>query len=298
MEFARAQVLSGLFSISRICKLCGLSKNTYYNHRHRDERFADKFQHLKAKVEKIIKNNSAYGVKRIKQALLDEFKIEIGRDALGRLLRLWSLGLNRKRRASKKSVVKEILEGLADRVNLLIRTKIVAPFQAISSDITEIVYNHGKSKAYLAVHKDVLGQMVYGHNVSTTIEAKLVIASFKQAILTIKKLLGKLPKELLWHSDQGSQYTSYDYIEEVLKKKFTLSYSTPGTPTENPGQESFFGRLKDESKDEFLEMETFGALKKLIDKKISYYNNKRIHTSLNLKSPKKFTLNLIKNFPK
>ncbi len=298
MEFAREQVLSGIFSISRICKLCGLSKNTYYDHVHPDERFTNKFQHLKTKVEKIIKNNSAYGVKRIKQALFDEFKIEIGRDALGRLLRLWSLGLNRKLRVSKKSVIKEILEGLADRVNLLIRTKIAAPFQAISSDITEIIYNHGKSKAYLAVHKDVLGQMVYGYAVGETMEAKLVIASFQQAILTIKKLLGKLPKELLWHSDQGSQYTSYDYVEEVLKSKFTLSYSTPGTPTENPGQESFFGRLKDESKDEFLEMETFEQLKKLIDKKISYYNNKRIHTSLNLKSPKKFTLNLIKNFPK
>ena len=298
MEFARAQVLSGTFSISRICKLCGLSKNTYYNHQHQDERFTDKFQHLKTKVEKIIKNNSAYGVKRIKQALFDEFEIEIGRDALGRLLRLWSLGLNRKLRTSKKSVIKEILEGLADRVNLLIRTKIAAPFQAISSDITEIIYNQGQSKAYLAVHKDVLGQMVYGYDVGETMEAKLVIASFKQAVWTIKKLLGKLPKELLWHSDQGSQYTSYDYVQEVLKSKFMLSYSTPGTPTENPGQESFFGRLKDESKDEFLEMETFEQLKKLIDKKISYYNNKRLHTSHSLQSPKKFTLNLIKNFPK
>jgi len=298
VEFARAQVMSGTFSLSRICKLCGLSKNTYYNHRHQDERFTDKFQHLKTKVEKIIKNNSAYGVKRIKQALFDEFKLEIGRDTLGRLLRLWSLGLNRKRRTSKKSVIKEILEGLADRVNLLIRTKITAPFQAISSDITEIIYNHGKNKAYLAVHKDVLGQMVYGYAIGKTMEAKLVIASFKQAISTIKKLLGKLPKELLWHSDQGSQYTSYDYVENVLKTGLTLSYSTPGTPTENPGQESFFGRLKDESRDEFLEMETFEQLKKLIGKKISYYNNKRLHTSLNLKSPKKFTLNLIKNFPK
>jgi hypothetical protein len=59
-------------------------------------------------------------------------------------------------------VLKEILEQLADRVNLLIRTKITKPFQAISSDITEVIYNHGKDKAYLAVHKDVFGQVVYG----------------------------------------------------------------------------------------------------------------------------------------
>ncbi len=298
MKFAKEQVASGIFSITRICKLCGISKNTYYNHKHPDERFTDKFEHIKIKVKKIISKNSAYGVKRIKKALLDDYNLEIGRDALGRLLKLWSLGLKRKLRKSKKSVIKKILESLSDRVNLLIRTKIENPFQAITSDITEIIYNHGKSKAYLAVHKDVYGQMVYGYEIGETMETKLVINSFRKATLKIKKLIKKIPTELLCHQDQGSQYTGYKYVEEILKNKITLSYSTPGTPTENPGQESFFGRLKDECKDEFKEMETYAKLKKLISKKINYYNNRRIHTSINLQSPKKFTLNFIKNFPK
>jgi len=298
VEFARAQVELGTFSISRISKLCGISKNTYYDHKHPDERFTDKFQHLKTKIRTIIKNNSAYGVKRIQRALSDIYKVEIGRDALGRLLKLWSLGLPRKLRTSKKSVIKEILEGLADRVNLLIRRKIIAPFQALTSDITEIIYNHGRGKAYLSVHKDCFGQMVYGWELGATMEAKLVLASFKQTVKTIKKLLSRLPKELMQHQDQGSQFTSYEYVQNVLKTGMVLSYSTPGTPTENPGQESFFGRFKDEGKDEFLEMKTFAELKKLISKKISYYNNQRLHTSLNLQSPKKYTLNFIKNFPK
>lgn len=298
VKFARDQVANGIFSINRICQLCGLSKNTYYNHKHLDEKFTDKFKHIKTQIKKIIVDNSAYGVKRIKQALSDIYNIEIGRDALGRLLILWSLGLKRKLRTSKKSVIKEILETLADRVNLLIRTKIVGPFQAITTDITEIIYNHGKNKAYLAVHKDVFGQMVYGYEISKTMETKLVKSSFQKAIITIKKLIKKIPDKLLCHSDQGSQFTSYEYVEEVLKNNINLSYSTPGTPTENPGQESFFGRLKDECRDEFKEMETFEKLKKLIIKKINYYNNKRIHTSINYQSPKKYTLNFIKNFPK
>lgn len=287
-----------LFSISRICQLTGISKNTYYGHKHPDERFTDKFEHLKKKIKTIIVANSAYGVERIKQALFDKYKVAVGRDALGRLLKLWSLGLPRKLRTSKKSVIKEILESLADRVNLLIRTKITNPFQAITSDITEIIYNHGKSKAYLAVHKDVFGQLVYGFAVGETMEVKLVISSFQEAVATIKKLVGKIPLDMMCHSDQGSQFTAYDYVELVLKNKLIMSYSTPGTPTENPGQESFFGRLKDECKDEFREMETLEELKKLISKKISYYNNERLHTSLKLQSPKKFILNFIKNFPK
>lgn len=298
MRFAREQVETGLFSISRICVLCGLSKNTYYSHKHLDERFTEKFEHIKKQVKKIIAGNSAYGVKRIKRALMDVYRIEIGRDALCRILKLWGLELKRKIRTSKKSVIKEILETLSDRVNLLIRTKVIRPFQAVTSDITEIIYNHGRSKAYLAVHKDCLGQMVYGYELGKTMEASLVVSSFRQAEIAIKKLLGRLPKALLWHSDQGPQYTSYDYVEAVLKRGFTLSYSTPGTPTENPGQESFFGRLKDEGRDEFLEMETFTELKKLISKKISYYNNERLHTSIDLQSPKKYTLNFIKKNPK
>ena len=140
--------------------------------------------------------------------------------------------------------------------------------------------------------------MVYGYSLKKTMEAQLVIDSFKMAVKTIKKLLKRLPRELICHSDQGTQYTSYDYVDKVLKTGITLSYSTPATPTENPGQESFFGRFKDENKDLFYEIKDFEKLKKIIIKSLGYYNNKRLHTSLKLESPKKYTLQFIKNFPK
>ena len=122
--FAREQVEVGLFSINRICKLCGISKNTYYENRHPDERFVERFEYIKNKIRAIIKDNGAYGIKRIKRELSDNYGVEIGRDALGRLLRLWGLSLRRKLRQTKKSVIKKILELLSDRVNILIRTKI------------------------------------------------------------------------------------------------------------------------------------------------------------------------------
>ncbi|OFZ24052.1 MAG: hypothetical protein A2437_13110 [Bacteroidetes bacterium RIFOXYC2_FULL_40_12] len=294
MRFARGQVALGLFSISRICQLCGLSKNTYYNHRHPDDSFAEKYAHLKKQIEKIIKGDCHYGVKRIKAALLENNNIHIGRDALTRLLKLWSLSLRRKNKKTKRSVIQEILIALSDRVNLLIRTAITEPFRAISSDITEIHYNNGKNKAYLAVHKDVFGQMVYGFALGLTMEAKLVIDSFEMAKQSIRKFIKRIPNKLLCHSDQGSQYTSYEYTDRVLKSNMILSYSTPGTPTENPGQESFFGRLKEDCQDEFNEIKSFKELEKFIAKRMRYYNTKRIHTSTELKTPLKFTRSFIK----
>jgi transposase InsO family protein len=293
VRFAREQVFSGLFSITRICQICGLSKNTYYDHRHPDDSFAEKYAHLRKRIEKIIKADCRYGVKRIKAALWEDHKTYVGRDALGRLLRLWSLSLKRKAKKTKRSVIQEIIIALSDRVNLLIRTNITGPFQAITSDITEIYYNNGKDKAYLAVHKDVFGQMVYGWALGATMEAKLVIASLEMAKRSIRKLIGRLPAKLLCHQDQGSQYTSYEYTDRVLVSNLRLSYSTPGTPTENPGQESFFGRLKEDCRDEMNEIKTFAELEKYLAKRMKYYNAKRIHTSANFQAPIKFTQTFI-----
>lgn len=284
-----------MFSINRICQLCGVSKTTYYQHKHLDERFLDKYSQIKKSVEKIIKDNSFYGIKRIKTALKEDYSIQIGRDALGRLLKLWSLNIRRKVKKPKISLIKKILLFLADRTNLLIRTEIIRPLQALTSDISEIYYNQGKSKAYLSVHKDVFGQMVYGYELNQNKQTKLVLNSFKNCLKSIEKLTKKTPENLFCHQDQGSQYTSYDYVDLVLKNKIILSYSTPGTPTENPGQESFFGRFKDENKDELMEIRDFKELKRFIKRRIKYYNQKRIHTSVNYQNPLKFIKNYFKN---
>ena len=295
MEFARSQVSIGHFSINRICQLTGISKATYYDAKHPDDKFEAKYEHLKARISKVIHDNSAYGVKRIKSALWEDYHLHIGRDALARLLSLWGLQLKRKTKKSKSSIIQKILILLADRANLLIRTKLSAPFQAITSDISEIFYDHGRQKAYLAVHKDAFGQIVYGWQLAENMDTGLVISSFEQAKKNIKKLFGRIPEKMLCHSDQGSQYTSYEYVDQALKSNLRLSYSTPGTPTENPGQESFFGRLKEECQDEISEINDFKELQRFLRGKIRYYNHRRLHTSLGNQAPLKFTKQFIKN---
>lgn len=284
-----------MFSINRVCQLCGISKSTYYACQSPDDRFQAKYELLRAKIVKIIRGNSAYGVGRIKSVLWEDFQIHVGRDALGRLLKLWGLQLGRKNKKSKSSIIQKILIFLADRTNLLIRSTITASFQAITSDISEIYYDNDKKRAYVAVHKDVLGQIVYGRQLAETMEVSLVISSLEKAKKNIKKLLGRIPKKMLCHQDQGSQYTSYEYVDNVLKSGLRLSYSTPGTPTENPGQESFFGRFKKEYQDEINEIRDFKELLKFIKNKIKYYNCRRLHTSLNNQAPLKFTRQFIKN---
>lgn len=276
--------------------MCGISKATYYNNKSPKDRLLEKYEKIKKYVDKIIVKNSSYGIRRIKAALKEDYKIEIGRDTLGKLLILWGLSLKRKNKKPKISVLRKILIRLSDKVNLLIRSKIIEPLQAITSDITELVYENGK--CYFCVHKDVLGQMVYGFKVSKTMDDSITRDSLKQASKTIKKLTKKFVSnkkkkiknktKILFHQDQGSQYTSYAYVEDVMKIG-TISYSTPGTPTENPGQESFFGRFKEDYADEIREMKTFEEVERFIKKKMKYYNHKRIHTSIGYTNPYSFT---------
>jgi transposase InsO family protein len=142
--------------------------------------------------------------------------------------------------------------------------------------------------------------MVYGHEVGETMEQELVLNSFKKACKTVRRIgknvSKKILKKILFHQDQGSQYTSYLYVEEALKIG-RLSYSMPGTPTDNPGQESFFGRFKDEWKDEIFEIQSFTEVKKFINKKIKYYNNKRLHTSIGYTTPSAYTKSVLKSLP-
>lgn len=63
MEFARDEVKKETFGVNRICQLTNISKATFYSHQDPREKFAEKYNYLKKKVEKIIQKNPAYGSK-------------------------------------------------------------------------------------------------------------------------------------------------------------------------------------------------------------------------------------------
>ena len=280
------------FGVNRICKLVGISKTTYYKAKNPIERFENKHLNIRSFVAKVIEDNPSYGIRRIKAELEEEHKIIVGRDALGKLLKIWGLNMRRKIKRKRPNMIQKILLALAGRANLLVRTEVTAPFQAITSDITELKFRGGKT--YLCVHKDAFGQIVYGWRLGLTMEAQLVMDSLKMTIARIKKLTEILSKKPILHQDRGSQYTSHRYVQSGLEFA-RMSYSNPGTPTHNPGQESFFGRFKDEWEDEIVEIETFEKLEKFVLEKIKYYNYERRHTSIGLISPYKFTKSFLKN---
>ena len=158
-----------------------------------------------------------------------------------KLLKLWGLEFKRKIKKPSKGMVRKILNFLGRRANLLFKVKAGNIFKVIVSDMTEIIYKGGK--AYLSVHLDIFGKMVYGWEVSLHPDTFLVRESFKKASRMVKRYVDSL-KGIIFHQDQGSAYTSELYLRSVVNQGGILSYSRKGEPGDNAVNESFFFGVK------------------------------------------------------
>ena len=147
------------------------------------------------------------------------------------------------------------------------------------SDIRYIyVKNYGWT--YLATVEDLCSRSIIGYSYGKTIDAELVMHAIKNA-----EVKGKFKKNAIFHSDLGSQYTS-SRVEKYLKELgLKHSYSKKGYPYDNACMESFNAILKKEEVN-LKEYETFEEAKLAIFTFIeSWYNRKRIHSSIGYKTP-------------
>jgi len=110
--------------------------------------------------------------------------------------------------------------------------------------------------------------------------AQLLIDAFEKA-----QNEKKVENGMIFHSDLGSQYTSNEYENLLFEKNVKHSYSKKGYPYDNASMESFNAILKKEEVN-VNTYETFNEARLSIFEFIeSWYNNTRIHGSLDYKTP-------------
>jgi len=105
------------------------------------------------------------------------------------------------------------------------------------ADITYIRIRTGF--VYLAAILDACSRRVIGYAVSTRIDTALTLKALRMAIAERKPGPG-----VIHHSDQGVQYASSEYVDELKSHKFEISMARKGNPYENAMMESFFKTLK------------------------------------------------------
>ena len=141
------------------------------------------------------------------------------------------------------------------------------------SDITEVPTADGK--LYISVVLDCFDGAILGLTMDDNMRKELCIESFLQACKMYNA------RNMIFHSDRGSQYTSHLFRESLIKYGVTQSMSGTGRCYDNARMESFFATLKKEKlykiKTENLSMET---VRSIIFRYINiYYNRQRVYTS-------------------
>jgi transposase InsO family protein len=158
-----------------------------------------------------------------------------------------------------------------------------APNTAWVTDITYLATLEGW--LYLAVILDLFSRRVVGYAMSEQIDRVLVLEALDKALVQRPGA-----RDLVHHSDRGSQYASHDYREALDQAGITCSMSRRGDCWDNAVAESFFATLKMELLYELplqTRSETRSAVADYIE---TFYNVRRRHSSLDYQSPVEFEL--------
>lgn len=224
-------------------------------------------------------SDGTYGSRRIWRDLR-EWGESSSVNRVARLMRTAGLAARAKRR--RLPVAHSEPERHSIAPNLLQREfNASAPNQKWLADFTYVWTAEGW--LYVAAVLDLYSRRIVGWSMKADMTAQLVIDALLMAIWRRGK-----PKELLHHSDQGTQYTSEDFQRVLAANGITCSMSRRGDCWDNAAMESFFSTLKTERVSRKTYANRDQARADVFDYIERFYNPRRRHSTLGYLSPVKF----------
>lgn len=157
-----------------------------------------------------------------------------------------------------------------------------APSQKWVSDITYVPTMQGW--VYLTIVMDLYDRKIIGWSLSTSMTTQAtVIAAWKMASKN-----RPVKKGTIFHSDQGVQYASYAFSDELKKHQLIQSMSRKGNCWDNAVAENFFKILKSELVKHIRFNSILQARNELFEFIEIWYNRKRKHEYLGYKTPEQY----------
>ena len=278
----------GVFSISILCELAGVSRSGYYAWlKAAPTREARELQD-KADFELILaiykRRGYAKGARSIYMGLLHmNPPVIMNIKKIRRLMKKYNLFFPIRKANPYRRMAKALkTSNYAD--NLLQREfECYGPRYVLLTDITYIPYNG--EFAYLSTILDAYTKQILSYVLSDSLEIDFV----KETVENLIRDHGiSLHKETLIHSDQGSHYTSATFIQIIEDCNLRRSMSRRGNCWDNSPQESFFGHMKDHILDKVKECTEFQQIKDIVDDYVDYYNNEAYVWELCRLSPNEY----------
>ncbi|WP_431191602.1 IS3 family transposase [Peribacillus frigoritolerans] len=277
LKAERFQIIDGLrktYPLSWLLKIAEVSKAGYYKwrktHSARSLRL-EKNLWIKEHILAIHKLHPYYGYKRMTGALSRE-RIVVNHKRVRRLMR--ELGV--------QSVIRKKRPFYGRRGSVVFHNVLNREFYAemrFHKLVTDITYVRiGDTFAYLSAVLDLYNNEIVAWEVSTRNDLELVHN-------TLNQLRDKpFSKGALLHSDQGFQYTTKSYENQVKELGIRGSHSRRGNCHDNACIESFFSHLKTEKL--YLTCpKTAEQAYLAIQEYIEFYNTARFQEKFNGLSP-------------
>lgn len=272
--------MKGRWPIRTMCRVLSVSESGFYgwqrsgkapSSRVSDQRILVHIRAIHREVEK------EYGWPRMYHELRGH-GLRVGKERVRLIMQAYGIRGKTKRRYV---VTTDSEHALPVAPNLVQRQFTAsAPDQIWCGDITYIPTEEGW--LYLAAVIDLFGRQVVGWSLKPHMQTELVKDALMMASLRRRPAAG-----LIFHSDRGSQYCSHEFQETLRALQIRASMSRKGDCWDNSPIESFWARLKLAC----LEGQKFRSHRQAtatIMNWISFYNHRRLHSSLGYISPMEY----------
>jgi transposase InsO family protein len=269
--------------IRSLCEALEVSSSGYYDWSRRQTQPSPRARENEILTKQIVQahqdSRETYGSPRI-QKVLSQAGHAYGRHRIARLMRLQ--GLCGRAPGRFRVCTTDSNHGQTIAPNRLPDLPAPsAPNQIWLGDITYIATEEGW--LYLAGVLDLYSRQLTGWAMSEHIDTELTLAAWGMALTQRQP-----PAALVFHSDRGVQYASQDYRQALQNAQAIASMSRKGNCYDNAAMESFWSTLKQEliyrrhftTRDE--------ARRAIFDFIEVFYNRKRLHSSLDYRSPVDF----------
>jgi putative transposase len=252
--------------VARQAKLVGISRSSVY---YVPNAMSDADLALMRRIDELHLEHPFAGARMLMRMLKRE-GLTVGRKHVGTLMRRMGIeALYRKPNTSRKHAAHKIWP------YLLRNRKIDRSNQVFALDTTYIPMARGF--VYLTAVIDWATRRVLAHRVAITMEAEHAVAALEEAFAKYG-----LPE--IVNTDQGSQFTSTVFIDAVLSRGIALSMDGKGSWRDNVFIERVWRSVKYE--EVYLKAyESVGQARQSITDYLSWYNQKRPHSSLSDQTP-------------
>ena len=268
--------MSGQYKLSWLCEALLVSRSGYYDWKARRRqpgpRQLENLQ-LQARIrDEFARSRQTYGSPRLAQALGCPGR----RNRIARLMRQERLFA--RQRSKYRPRTTDSRHGGPIAPNRVEKLTVHRPDQVWVTDATCVLT--GQGWLYLVAVLDVCTRRVIGWAMHQILDAGLVIAALRMA------LLQRCPREaLIVHSDRGMQFASAAYRQVLAQHGLVASMSRKGNCYDNAFIESFWSSLKYEVV-YHQRFATFAEARTAIFNYIeTFYNRTRLHSSLAYLSP-------------